>query len=239
MNILIVDDEPLALEVLENYISRMQMLTLVGKCSNAIEAFEALHKHKVDLMFLDIEMPQIKGIDFLKTLSNPPKVVLTTAYPHYAIDGYELNVLDYLLKPVSFERFVRSVQKALPANPNHVLEDTTHLALVTEPKQDYIFVKADKKLIKTYFKDILFVEGLKDYVMIYTQAGRIITLQTMKSLEEKLPTDTFIRAHRSFIINIHKVDIIEANHLVIDKKEIPIGKNYKEELLEIINRKRL
>lgn len=246
MNVIIVDDEPLALEVLETYIQRMPSLTLVSKCSHAIEAFEAIHTHKVDLMFLDIQMPQITGIDFLKTLSNPPKVILTTAYPNYALDGYELNVVDYLLKPISFERFVKGVQKAMEllqtTKDVSVAEQTPTPAAPAETeevKPDYIFVKADKKLIKVKFEDIYFVEGLKDYVMLYTPTGRIVTLQTMKSLEEKLPPEHFIRVHRSYIVNIHHISMLESSHLFIDKKEIPIGKNYKDELLVVINKNRL
>lgn len=244
MNVIIVDDEPLALEVLETYIAQTPSLQLVARCSNAIEAFEALNMHAVDLMFLDIQMPQITGIDFLKTLARPPKVIFTTAYPNYALDGYELNAVDYLLKPISLERFQRAVQKAQqrhdaehssPALPATATEN----AAAKEPEVDFIFVKADKKLIKIKFDDIRFIEGLKDYVILHTPSGRIVTLQTMKSLEDKLPPEHFMRVHRSYIVNLGKIEMMEANTLIIDKKPVPIGKNYKDELLNIINKNRL
>lgn len=249
IQVIIVDDEPLAIEVLETYIAKIPNLKLVAKCSHALEAFEAIHAHKVDLMFLDIQMPQITGIDFLKTLSNPPKVIFTTAYSNYAVEGYELNAVDYLLKPISFERFLKAAQKAIlqiqPQSQNISLsqldqqppqEDSSDTAA---DKPDYIFVKADKKLIKLRFEQILFIEGLKDYVMIYTPTGRIITLQTMKSLEEKLPAEYFMRVHRSFIVGSRHIDVLEGNTLIVDKKEIPVGKNYKDDLLLAINKNRL
>jgi DNA-binding LytR/AlgR family response regulator len=248
IQVIIVDDEPLAIEVLETYIAKIPNLLLVAKCNHALEAFEAIHAHKVDLMFLDIQMPQITGIDFLKTLSNPPKVIFTTAYSNYAVEGYELNAVDYLLKPISFERFLKAAQKAIlqlqpqGQNPNASISSDNHTTEIQETaaeKPDYIFVKADKKLIKLRFEQILFIEGLKDYVMIYTPTGRIITLQTMKSLEEKLPAEYFMRVHRSFIVGSRHIDVLEGNTLIVDKKEIPVGKNYKDELLLAINKNRL
>ncbi|MCP4439940.1 MAG: response regulator transcription factor [Aureispira sp.] len=239
MNVIIVDDEPLAHEILENYISRFPSLNLVAKCNNAIEAFEVLNTQEVDLMFLDIQMPQITGIDFLKTLSNPPKVIFTTAYSNYALDSYELNVVDYLLKPIAFERFVKAVHKAIGDKKDDTTVETTTPIASTEEKADYIFVKADKKLIKIRFNDIFYIEGLKDYVILHTPNGRTVTLQTMKSLESKLPSDIFMRVHRSYIINIKRIDIVEGNSVHINKKTIPIGKNYKEVLLEIVNKNRL
>lgn len=242
MNIIIVDDEPLAREVLETYISKFPGLHLLATCQNAIEAFEALNTQKIDLMFLDIQMPQISGIDFLKTLSQPPKVIFTTAFSNYALDGYELNVVDYLLKPIAFDRFVKAINKAmelLKKPQNHSSLETVALEEEADDKPDYIFVKADKKLIKVKFEDIFYIEGLKDYVILHTPTGRIVTLQTMKSLEEKLPTDIFMRVHRSYIVNLNKIDVMEGNMLEVNKKTIPVGKNYKDELLNVINKNRL
>ncbi|MCH2044173.1 MAG: LytTR family DNA-binding domain-containing protein [Saprospiraceae bacterium] len=236
MNVIMVDDEPLALEVLETYISKLPNLNLVAKCNNAIEAFQALNTHQVDLMFLDIQMPQITGIDFLKTLANPPKVVFTTAYSEYAVDGYELNVVDYLLKPISFERFVKAIDKVIlssKADQNKVV-----VAAPVE-KADYIFVKADKKLVKVRFEEIFYIEGLKDYVILHTPNGRIVTLQTMKSLERKLSDDLFMRIHRSYIINLNHIDALDGNSVLIQKKMLPVGKNYKETLLDVVNKNRL
>lgn len=235
MNVIIVDDEPLAIEVIETYLSQFPELKLKAKCSNAVEAFEALESAEIDLMFLDIQMPQISGIDFLKSLKNPPKVIFTTAFSNFAVEGFELNAVDYLLKPFSLERFSKAVQKFLEIYTKKENKTT----LLSEDEPDYIFVKADKKLIKVRFEDIFYVEGLKDYVMLHTPTGRIVTLQTMKSLEEKLPSDIFIRVHRSYIVNLKLIELLEANSVLVNKKKIPIGKNYKDELLNVINQKRL
>jgi DNA-binding LytR/AlgR family response regulator len=180
-------------------------------------------------------MPQISGIDILKSLKNPPKVIFTTAFSNFAVEGFELNAVDYLLKPFSLERFSKAVQKFLEIHTKKENKTT----LLSEDEPDYIFVKADKKLIKVRFEDIFYVEGLKDYVMLHTPTGRIVTLQTMKSLEEKLPSDIFIRVHRSYIVNLKLIELLEANSVLVNKKKIPIGKNYKDELLNVINQKRL
>lgn len=238
INVFIVDDEPLALDVLETYVEKIPELNLVNKCSNALEANEALKETQVDLMFLDIQMPQLTGIDFLKTLSNPPLVIFTTAYPNYAIEGFELNAMDYLLKPISLERFMKAVNKAI---------EQIHLQQRDSSsgggESDFIFVKADKKLIKINYSDILYIEGLKDYVIIRMERGRVITLQTMKSLEEKLPSGLFKRIHRSYIVSLGKINAIVGNMVeIVEKnqpKHLPIGKNYREQLLELINKNRL
>ncbi len=239
MKAIIVDDEPLALDVLETYIEKMPNIELVQKCENALESNEALKNHDVDLMFLDIQMPQITGVEFLKSLKNPPEVIFTTAYPEYAVEGFELDAADYLLKPISLERFMKSVNK-VSEKLGKTIENPSG---VVEMEGDFIFVKADKKLIKVDFDDIIYIEGLKDYVIIRQEAGRVITLQTMKSLEKKLPTSTFKRIHRSYIVNIHKINAVVGNMLEVTEKgstkHLPIGKNYREELLKIINLKRL
>lgn len=235
MNVIIVDDEPLAQEVLETYVSKFPALNLIAKCSNAVEAFDVLNNNNIDLMFLDIQMPQISGIDFLKTLPNPPLVIFTTAYSEYAMDGYELNVVDYLLKPISLDRFAKAVNKAVAKE----LQENEPSPPASTESADYIFVKADKKLIKIRFDQINYIEGLKDYVILHTPNGRVVTLQTMKSLEIKLPSDIFMRVHRSFIVNMGNISIIEGNTIQIEKKIIPIGKNYKDVLLNIINKNRL
>ena len=236
---IIVDDEPLALDVLETYIDQMPNVELVQKCENALEANEALKNHDVDLMFLDIQMPQITGVEFLKSLKNPPEVIFTTAYPEYAVEGFELDAVDYLLKPISLERFMKAVNKV-----SEKLGDSSgNNSGVVEMEGDFIFVKADKKLIKVDFNDIIYIEGLKDYVIIRQEAGRVITLQTMKSLEAKLPVTIFKRIHRSYIVNINKINAVVGNMLEVTEKgstkHLPIGKNYREELLKIINLKRL
>ncbi|HMN89200.1 MAG TPA: LytTR family DNA-binding domain-containing protein [Saprospiraceae bacterium] len=242
INVIIVDDEPLAQDVLETYIEKVPELNLVKKCSNAFEANEALKMHEIDLMFLDIQMPQLTGIDFLKTLVKPPLVIFTTAYSNYALEGFELNALDYLLKPISLERFMKAVNRAT----EHLelqRKETPAAATLEETGPDYIFVKADKKLVKVNFEDILYIEGLKDYVIIRLENNRVITLQTMKSLEDKLPLGTFRRIHRSYIVNINKINAIVGNMVeVMEKgqaKHLPVGKNYRDELLDMINKNRL
>lgn len=242
INVIIVDDEPLAQDVLETYIEKIPELNLVKKCSNALEANEALKSNAIELMFLDIQMPQLTGIDFLKTLSKPPLVIFTTAYPNYAIEGFELNVLDYLLKPISLERFMKAVNKAI----DQIGLQQKESGSTSGPSKEevgYIFVKADKKLVKINYDEILYIEGLKDYVIIRMDKGRVITLQTMKSLEDKLPAALFKRIHRSYIVGIDKINAIVGNMVeVIEKnqpKHLPIGKNYREELLSIVNQNRL
>jgi DNA-binding LytR/AlgR family response regulator len=238
LNVLIVDDEPLALDVLETYISQMSELNLVKRCSNALEANEVLKTEQIDLLFLDIQMPQLTGIDFVKTLSHPPMIIFTTAYPNYAIQGFDLNALDYLLKPISLDRFMKAVNKAIEHKEG---QQGNHHAGPEDA--DFFFVKADKKLVKVNFNDIIFIEGLKDYVIIRLRTGRVITLQTMKSLEEKLPGHLFRRIHRSYIVAMDKITAIEGNMVEVQEKDrpklLPIGKNYREDLLKMIEKNKL
>ncbi len=241
INVIIVDDEPLALDVLETYIDKIPELNLVQRCNNALEANEALKNHDIDLMFLDIQMPQLTGTDFLKTLSNPPLVVFTTAYANYAIEGFELNAIDYLLKPISLERFMKAVNKAVEQIELQRKDNAATVTVSDDP--NFIFVKADKKLIKVSYDEIIYIEGLKDYVIIRQDTGRIITLQTMKSLEEKLPKGIFKRIHRSYIVNMNRIKAIVGNMVEVSEKgqakHLPVGKNYRDELLQIINKNRL
>ena len=236
---LIVDDEPLALDILETFIAKMPNLELVARCNNALEGIEALKNHEVDLMFLDIQMPQITGIEFLRSLRNPPAVVFTTAFPDFALEGFELDAVDYLLKPISMDRFMNAVSKAT----ERITIRKQGTDTIEEIGDDYFFVKADKKLIKVNFSDIIYIEGLKDYVIIRQENSRVIALQTMKSLEDKLHSSNFRRVHRSYIVNLGKVLALDGNTLeVMEKgqvKVIPIGKNYRDELLDMINEKKL
>ncbi len=237
INTLIVDDEPLALDVMETYLSKMPELHLVRRCVNAFEANEALSQNQIDLMFLDIQMPQLTGIDFVKTLTSPPMVIFTTAFPNYAIEGFELDAVDYLLKPISAERFMKAANKAIEQIK---MRNRTGPA---EEVADFIFVKADKKFIKIKYEDILYIEGLKDYVIIRLEKGRVVTLQTMKSLEDKLPEKYFKRIHRSYIAGLEKINAIVGNQVEVVEngkaKLLPIGKNYREELLALVNKNRL
>ena len=234
---LIVDDEPLAQDIIETYVNQLPNLVLVGKASNAIEANQILQNNDIDLMFLDIQMPQLTGIEFMKSLSNPPLVVFTTAYSEYAVEGFEMDAVDYLLKPISIDRFMKAVNKV-----EDRLKDKQPSTGTLEG-EDHFFIKADKKLIKVNFSDILYIEGLKDYVIIRQEEGRVITLQTMKSLESKLPSDNFRRIHRSYIVNTKKIKALVGNMVEVkekgETKNIPVGKIYREELLSMINEKKL
>jgi len=229
INVLIVDDEPLAQDVLETHISKLPELNLIQKCSNALEANDALRNHDIDLIFLDIQMPQLTGIEFLRTLSNPPLVIFTTAYPNYAVEGFELNAVDYLLKPISLDRFVKGVNKAaeqLKMKKGNTVSTVESTAEAT----DYIFVKADKKLIKVNYADIVYIEGLKDYVKIYTTEKMVLTRLNLKGISEKLPKEEFIRVHRSFIVAFSKISSFQKNKVTINQKEIPVGNAYQGEL---------
>ncbi len=237
---LIVDDEPLALDVLETYIDKVPELDLVARCANAFEANQILtQEDDIDLMFLDIQMPQLTGIDFVKTLKKPPLLIFTTAFPNYAIDGFELDAVDYLLKPISTERFMKSANKAIEQIKLRQSGQNSPKAI----ESDFIFVKADKKYVKVNYNDIIYIEGLKDYVILRMAEGRVITLQTMKSLEEKLPDKIFKRIHRSYILNVDKINAVVGNAIEVIEggktKHLPIGKNYRDDLLELIQRNKL
>ncbi len=227
-----VDDEPLALDVIESFLQKHpDDIQLVKKCRNALEAAEVLRHQHIDLMFLDIQMPEITGIDFIKKLENPPLVILTTAYQEYAVEGYALNVLDYLLKPISYERFLMSLNKA---KEYHQLKKNDHPQV--EMQADHMFVKSDQKLIKVSYDDIFYIEAFADYVKIFTKEKRIVTLQTMKNLEEKLPKTKFMRVHRSYIISLDKIKAISGNEVEIESQHIPIGKNYRDEFFSQIEK---
>lgn len=230
---IIVDDEPLALEVLEAYIERIEGLELVAKCENAVKAFDALKKLPVDLIFLDIQMPKLTGIDFLKVLNPAPKVIFTTAYREYALESYELNVIDYLLKPIAFNRFMMAVNKAMDGTVEY--EESTEESGTLRNDHPYIFLKADRKMVKVYLKDILYIESLKDYVRIKTPEKEIVSLQKISYLEQKLPEDLFMRIHRSFIVPIKKIEAFSNHAVEVGGKELPIGRNYKNQVLDILN----
>jgi DNA-binding LytR/AlgR family response regulator len=227
----VTDDEPFARKGLQGYIEQIDFLQLKGVCENALELNSLLKKEPVDLLFLDIEMPYVTGIDFLKNITSPPKVIFTTAYEKYALQGFELEVLDYLLKPISFERFMRAANKAF---------DYFRGQQGPASGEDYIFVKADSKLEKIHFSDILFIEALENYVAIYTGEKKIIAHLTLKMLQDKLPQGTFIQPHKSYIVSIGKINSIEGNILHVLHYQVPISKYQKEEIMEkIVNSKLL
>ncbi|HYE55015.1 MAG TPA: LytTR family DNA-binding domain-containing protein [Chitinophagaceae bacterium] len=229
---LLIDDEPLALQVLSAYVQKLDYLELAGVCHNAIDALSFLQKNRVDLLLLDIQMPGLTGIDFLRSLPHKPKVILTSAYAQYALEGYELNVVDYLLKPVSFERFVVAINKLFqlntlvpgPAVPEHY----------PGLSNGFIYIKAEKKMRKVFLRDILYLESLKDFVRVQTTAKSIITYQTITYFEEKLPDDLFIRVHRSYIVSLHHVQSFTGTSIEINNFEIPIGRLYKINVLKAL-----
>jgi DNA-binding LytR/AlgR family response regulator len=239
---IIVDDEPLALHVLEDYISKIPFLHLVKSTTNPIEALTLVQEKEADLVFLDVQMPELTGIQFLKIANGKAKVILTTAYPQYALEGYELDVIDYLLKPIAFDRFFKAVQKAQAVlQPAAVKPVAVAESNAQKPQQeflsDFIFVKTEHKIQKVYLNDILFIEGLKDYISIFTPAERVITLQNMKKMEDALPSKYFIRVHKSYIVSINKIDSIERSRIFIGDKIIPVGDTYRDEFFKIIDGK--
>lgn len=229
---LIADDEQLAREIIEGYIKKIDKLELAATCTNGMEVYNKLKENTVDLIFLDVQMPQLTGIELLRTLKNPPPVIMTTAYREFALEGYEFNVIDYLLKPVSFERFLKAIDKFESiGNPAHVPSVTVSKP-IQKDDQAFIYVKSDKKMVRILLKDILFVEGLKDYVKIQTIDKMIVTYQTMNYFEEKFSADHFIRVHRSYIISFNHITAYTAANIEIGKVTIPIGSSYAKEVLK-------
>jgi two-component system, LytTR family, response regulator len=227
---LIVDDEPLALDLLEGYVSKTPWLALAGKCSSAFEAIELIEKEKVDLIFLDIQMPGLSGLELSQTLQNGPRIIFTTAFEQYALDGFKVEALDYLLKPISYPEFLTAANKA-----KRWFELVERKAV--QPAHSSIFVKADYKIVQVELSAILYIEGLKDYVKIYRDGIEkpIVTLMSMKSLEENLPESNFMRVHRSFIVNLEKISTIERNRIIFGKIYIPVSDNYKEKFQKFVN----
>lgn len=232
---LVIDDEPPARDILKKYIASVDLLQLAGECSNAVETLSFLQNNSVDLLFLDIKMPHILGTSFLRTLKNPPKVIFTTAFRKYAIEGFDLNAVDFLLKPISFERFLQAVNKVMQMNI-HVSENT-NLLNETLPDQShpFLYFRADRKMVKVFLDDILFIESLKDYIKVVTIHKVIVSKQSISSLEEMLPKDSFVRIHRSYIISIGKIDSYNTDTIEIGNKELPIGRLFKHDVNKLLN----
>ena len=234
LNCIAVDDENLALDLIEDNILKVPFLNLVKRCKNAFEAMEVLQNQDIDLIFLDIQMPGITGVQFLQSMTNSPMVIFVTAYKQYALEGFNLNVIDYLLKPIDFERFLKAVNKASE------LHSLKHKAVVnevvTEPKISTIFVNADYSLVKVKTEEIIYIEGLKDYIKIHLNSSTkpIITRMTMKSIEEKLPTPEFFRVHKSYIISLDKIESIRNLKIKIGNAQIPVSESYSEEFFKTI-----
>ncbi|NVM61894.1 DNA-binding LytR/AlgR family response regulator [Mucilaginibacter sp. SG538B] len=230
MNCVIIDDEPLAREGLASYVREVDFLNLTGTCENPLELIKLLDHQAIDLIFLDIQMPKMNGIDFLKIMQKPPMVIITTAYPSYALEGFQLNVLDYLLKPITFDRFFKSANKA--KDYYRLLNNWVQPgAPKTEADEGYFFIKCGNKYEKIYFDEILYVEGMQNYVTIFTPKGKYITLLNLKSLEQNLDSKLFIRVHKSYIVSTGKIDGIEGNDIFIGQHRIPISRNYREQVI--------
>ncbi|UOE50668.1 LytTR family DNA-binding domain-containing protein [Mucilaginibacter sp. SMC90] len=231
MNCAIIDDEPLAREGLASYVREVDFLNLTGTCENPLELIKLLDRQNIELIFLDIQMPKMNGIDFLKIMQKPPMVIITTAYPSYALEGFQLNVLDYLLKPITFDRFFKSANKA--KDYHRLLNNSARPdAPKPEANENYFFIKCGNKYEKIYFDEILYVEGMQNYVTIFTTKGKYITLLNLKSLEQNLDGKLFIRVHKSYIVSTGKIDGIEGNDIFIGQHRIPISRNYREQVIQ-------
>lgn len=233
----VIDDEPLARECIANYVREVDFLQLTGSGSNPIDLTRLLDEQDVDLIFLDIQMPVINGIEFLKMTQNLPMVIITTAYPSYALDGFQLDVLDYLVKPITFNRFFKAVNKAKDYN-NLLLKSASADLTKPTPAVNYFFIKCDYKYERIYFDEILYIEAMQNYVTIYTTSRKYITLLYLRNVEDNLDKQSFIRVHKSYLVSISKIEAIENNEIIIGAFRIPISRNYRDQVIErVVNNK--
>ena len=230
MNCIALDDEPLALDIIEAYVKKHPELNLIARCNNADEASKVLNSQHIDLMFLDIQMPGVTGLNFVRSLKNKPLFMFTTAYSEYAIDGFELDAIDYLLKPIAYDRFEKAIEKA---KEYYTIKNNSGLT-ESDLENDFIFVKANQQLIKLAYGEILYVEAFADYVKIFLNDRKIVTLQTMKKMEAKLPSDIFSRVHRSFIVSRKAVQSFSTSVCEVNGEKIPVGKNYKNDFIKLM-----
>lgn len=228
---LVIDDEPLAQNVIQQYAQKLPGLMIIGTCNDAICAHQFLIKHPVDLLFLDINMPKLSGITFLKNLKNPPLVIFTTAYSEYALEGFELNAIDYLKKPFSFDRFCKAYFRA---EELFLLKHNSQPVNLEENKNEFLFIKADKKTIKVKFSEILYIEGLGDYIKLHLENKKIVANLSMKKIISLLPENTFYRIHKSFIISLDKIDSVEGNLVRIGTIKLPVGNSYRQDFMNFI-----
>jgi DNA-binding LytR/AlgR family response regulator len=234
MNCIAIDDEPLALDVIKEFSKRTGFINLIDTFTNPLDSIKTFSRFNIDLVFLDIQMPNISGFDFLKSISNPPIVIFTTAFPEYALKGFEANAVDYLVKPFSFERFLKAVNKAFELN-----QLRKEPAVADKAKPDFLMVKVEYSTVKIDFNDILYVEGLKDYIKIFCGAKPILTKSTLRNIEEKLSSEMFIRVHKSFIVSMKKIKKIENNRIIIGETRIPVGDQYKDHFYYTLNERML
>jgi len=228
INCLIIDDEPVARKVIREFVEEVDFLVVKGMCENPLEANNLLKSEHIDLLFLDIEMPKMSGLTFLKNLQNPPVAIMTTAYPEHALQGFELDVLDYLVKPISMERFLKATNKAR--------DFFNHQHVRTTQEQDFFFVKCDQKIEKIMLKDLDYIEGLDNYVLIYTKEKKRIVYLTLKAIEAYLPASSFIRVHKSYLVPLQSIVAVEGNQVVLySNQKLPISKHYKDQVMEKID----
>lgn len=233
INTIAIDDEPLALQLVSDYVAKTPGLNLMAKFDNPLEAFDFISREPVDLILVDIQMPDLTGIEFTRSISKGPKVIFTTAYEKYALEGFRLDVVDYLLKPFSYEEFFKAVQKAI-----RLIRLEHKSTNQVDSNNDFLFLKSEYKVKRINFHDILYIEGLKDYVKVYTRndSKPILSLTSLKILETKLPDKLFLRIHRSFIVNLEKIDTIERSRIIFGKVYIPVGDQYKDKFQEFVNK---
>ena len=230
---MIVDDEPMAREIISSFVGKIHNLELVATCKNVSEAFSVLQKESIQLIFLDINMPEISGLSLAKSIQHKSQVIFTTAYREYAIEGFDLQAVDYLLKPISFDRFLKAVQKYFDL---HISKETVKKEVQYLEKETSIFVRSDRKMVKVRFKEINYIESLSDYVKIFTDKETIITRETISNIESKLPSNEFLRTHRSYIVSMPKIDSFTNELIELKKKAIPISRSYKENVLQKLTR---
>jgi DNA-binding LytR/AlgR family response regulator len=229
---LIVDDEPVAREILENHLAKIPQVEIIASCGHALEAFRVISSEAVDLVFLDINMPEISGLSFAKSVTRDIKVIFTTAYREYAVDGFDLQAVDYLLKPISFERLMQGIRKYMEENPAFLKKEVPD---VTEDKEEYLFVRADRKMVKANFSEILYIESLGDYLRIHLEgSSTLVTRDTLSNIEARLPHPEFFRSHRSYLVSRQKIDSYTSDTIGIGKHEIPVSRSYREEVLKYL-----
>ena len=229
---LIVDDEAVAREIIVSHLAKIENINIVHQCKNAIEAFNFINNHSIDLIFLDINMPEISGIAFAKSINKDIKIIFTTAYRDYAVEGFDLQAVDYLLKPIAFERLLKSVNRYFEVAPSPV--DSSNIK--GDKGSNFIFVRSDRKMLKVDFEAIYYIESFSDYLKIHTDVGQNITRETISAIEAKLPKDQFLRIHRSYIISIQKIESYTNEHIAIAGKELPMSRSYKKEVLSFMDR---
>lgn len=233
VNCIIVDDEPVAREILENHLSKIDNIHVITSCKNAIEAFRIINTTEVDLVFLDINMPEISGLSFAKSMSKDLKIIFTTAYREYAVDGFDLKAVDYLLKPISFERLLQGINKFFEETATSAMPTSNDSPTV---KEDSIFVRADRKMVKVSFQDIIFIESLGDYLKIHLDGNKtLVTRETLSNIQARLPQNDFIRTHRSFVVSIQKIESFTSETIEIHRHEIPISRSYRDRVVESLS----